>query len=444
MKSQLLFKAIKQKTTTFFVPAIVAITAINTYFFVNYRLGMEKSSPELSDSPVNVNAVAALGYIEPKGEALQLSASSSMEGRRVEQLLVKRGDKVKKGQTIAILDNRDRLKAALEQAGAQVAVAEARLARVKAGTKAGDIQAARARFQGTQAELEGQIATQKATIANLEAELQGEKTAQTATIERIQAELSNARTECSRYQRLYREGAVSVQERDNFCLQEKTIGKRLKEARANLNRIITTRQKQIAEARANLDRTIDTVQRQIEEARGSFDAAAEVRPVDVDLAIAELYEAQANVQRARAELDLAYVKAPIEGTILDISTRLGEIISDRGVVEIGQTEQMYVSAEVYETDISKVHLGQKVRIETDGVLTDLHGVVDEIGLSIGTQNVLGTDPVADADARVVEVKIRLNPEDSKRVAGLTNLRVNAIINTRSNSNSLGRVNKSPS
>ncbi|MGB5715351.1 MAG: hypothetical protein WBM44_31120, partial [Waterburya sp.] len=60
---------------------------------------------------------------------------------------------------------------------------------------------------------------------------------------------------------------------------------------------------------------------------------------------------------------------------------------------------------------------------------DLNGVVDEIGLLIGTQNVLSTNPVADADARVVPVKIRLNPEDSQKVAGLTNLRVNVIIHT---------------
>ena len=31
--------------------------------------------------------------------------------------------------------------------------------------------------------------------------------------------------------------------------------------------------------------------------------------------------------------------------------------------------------------------------------------------------------MADKDARVVEVKVRLDPEDSEKVAGLTNLQV---------------------
>lgn len=443
MKSQLLFKAIAQKTTTFFITATVAVTAINTYFFLNYQLTKPKSSP-IADNTVEVDAVAALGYVEPQGETIKLSVPSSLKETRVDRMLVKRGDPVKVGQTIAILDNRDRLQAALQQAKTQVAIAEARLAQVKAGTKTGDVRAAEARFQGTQAELEGQIATQKATIANLEAQLQGQKSAQAATIERVKAELNNAKTECSRYQMLYRDGAVSAQERDNFCLQEQTVGERLKEAQANLNRIVTTYQERIAEARANLERTIRTVQRQIDETRGTFDAVAEVRPVDVKVAIAELQAARADVGRAKSELDLAYVKSPIDGMVLEIHTQSGEIMSDRGIAEIGQTKQMYVMAEVYETDINQVRLGQKVTVKTDGIVQDLQGVVEEIGLLIGTQDVLGTDPVADADARVVEVKIRLNPKDSKLVAGLTNLRVNAIIDTSSASDSLNHSHRADS
>ena len=432
-----MFKTIKQKKTTVFVTAFIVATAINTYFFINYRLAIRKPLPT-PDNSVDLDVVAALGYIEPKGEAVKLSAPNSLEGLRVDRLLVKRGDTVRMGQTITVLDNHNRLRAALQQAKAQVIVTEARLEQVKAGTKLGEIEAAEAKFQGTKAELEGQIATQKATIANLQARLQGQRSAQEATIERFKAELRNAQTECSRYQMLYREGAVSAQERDNFCLQEKTFSKRVREAEANLQRIVTTHQEQIAEAQANLNRTVSTVQRQIEEARGSLDAIAEVRAVDVKVATAELYAAQADVKKARAELDLAYVKSPIDGKILDIHTRPGETISDRGIVEIGQTEQMYVTAEVYETDISQVRLGQPARVKTDGIFKDLHGVVDEIGLLIGTQDVLSTDPVADADARVVEVKIRLNPEDSKLVEGLTNLRVNAIIDTFERPNSIKR------
>ena len=105
------------------------------------------------------------------------------------------------------------------------------------------------------------------------------------------------------------------------------------------------------------------------------------------------------------------------------------MISDKGIVELGRTEQMYVSAEVYETDIYRVKLGQKATITSQGFPGQLQGTVEEIGLAIGKKDILGTDPVADVDARVVEVKVRLAPDSSQKVANLTNLQVKVIINT---------------
>jgi ABC exporter DevB family membrane fusion protein len=438
MKYQLFFKPIGQRTIVLLVTGALVTGAVTTYGLLKFQPATRTLSAASPVSKTSVSAVAAVGYLEPKGEVIQLSAPAFAEGTRVDKLLVKRGDKVKAGQVIAVLDNRDRLQAALQQAQKQVRIAKARLEQVKAGAKAGDILAQEARFQGSKAELEGQINTQGATIANLEAQLEGEKSAQEATIERLKAELRNAQTDCGRYQSLYQNGAVSAQSRDSICLKQQTNQKLLQEAQANLNRIVTSRGKQIQEAKANLNRTIATQQRQIQEAGATLKAVAEVRPVDMQVAQADLESAQAAVQRAQADLDLAYVRSLREGQILKIHTWPGEIVSNQGIVEIGKTDQMYVTAEVYETDISQVRIGQRATITADGVIGHLQGTVDEIGLQIGRKIVLGTDPVADADARVVEVKIRLTLKDSQRVAGLTNLQVNAVIDT-----SLGNSPQSP-
>jgi HlyD family secretion protein len=48
-------------------------------------------------------------------------------------------------------------------------------------------------------------------------------------------------------------------------------------------------------------------------------------------------------------------------------------------------------------------------------------------LQVNRQNVFSNQPGENLDSRVIEVKIRLNPEDSKRVAGLTNLQVQTAI-----------------
>lgn len=425
-----LFNSFKKSGTTTLIMAIVSlgfVTAI-AYSIVKKQLPTKTSLPVSSQNQNLPQAIAALGYLEPQGEVIQLSAPAFMEGARVKKLLVKRGQQVKAGQIIAIIDNSDRLTAILEEAKTNVKVANARLQQVKAGVKQGEITAQKSKFQATQAELQGQIATQKATIASLKYDLEGQENTQKAVIQRIESELKNAQTECSRYENLYIDGAISTSQKDNICLQKEIKENQLKEAKSTLNQIITTKQEQINQATANLNRTINTVSRQINQEKATLAAVSEVRPTDVILANTQLEAAQKAVKTAQANLDLSYVRSPQNGQIIKIHTWTGELVNNKGIVSIGNTQQMYVTTEIYETDINKVKLGQIATIKADGIVEELTGIVDEIGLEISSKNVLGTDPVADADARVVEVKIKLNPQDSIKVSRLTNLQVNVIIN----------------
>ncbi|MEM8721235.1 MAG: ABC exporter membrane fusion protein [Cyanobacteria bacterium P01_G01_bin.39] len=339
-----------------------------------------------------IQTVTALGRLEPSGEIIQVAVSSSAEGNRIEELLVELGDKIEPGQIIAILDSRDRLAAALNQAQEQVQVAQANLAQIKAGAKTGEIEA------------------QEAAIARIEAERDNDIIAQQATVSRIKAEVNNAQVEYQRHQQLYQEGAISASERDSKYLALATTREQLAEAQANLNRIKSAQEKQITEAKATLDRI------------------AEVRPVDVAVAESEVKEAQAAVKTAQIELDQAYIKSPQAGTVIKILTRPGEIVSsDEGIARIGQTEQMYAVAEVYESDVQKIAVGQPATITSSAISSQLTGTVEQIGLEIERQNVVNTDPTANIDARVVEVEIKLDEESSQQVAGLTNLQVNARI-----------------
>ncbi|MDJ0843088.1 ABC exporter membrane fusion protein [Crocosphaera sp.] len=406
----------------------LGVTAVYSSLLINRQSppAAIPGTPETSSLPTRISA---LGYLEPQGDIIQVSAPAFLEGARVMELRVRRGDRVQARDIIAILDNHYRLKAALDQAETQVAVAKANLAKVRAGAKQGEIHAQKARFLGTKAELEGQIAMQRSTISNLESQFLGEKSAQQATIERLKAELANKTTECQRYATLYENGAVSAQEYDRICLQQEITQQQLREAQANLERIVNTLQDQIRAAKANLNRTIATLDSQIAENQARLNAVAEVRPVDVQVAQSELSAAEAMVKQAKANLDLSYVRAPRDGQILEVHTWPGEMVQNRGIVDLGETAQMYVTAEVYESDIMRVQQGQPATIMTDGITEELQGTVEEIGLQVDRQRVLGTNPTADVDARVVEVKVRLTPEDSRRVAQLTHLQVNVIIDT---------------
>jgi HlyD family secretion protein len=125
------------------------------------------------------------------------------------------------------------------------------------------------------------------------------------------------------------------------------------------------------------------------------------------------------------------VRAPRDGQILKVHTWEGELIdSKNGIVSIGQTDVMYAVAEVYETDLPKIRVGQAATMTSVSggkFARSLKGKVDEIGLEVAKKDVLNTDPAASIDARVVEVKVRLDPEDSQRVAGLTNMKLQIAI-----------------
>jgi HlyD family secretion protein len=402
-------------------------TVIIFYFRPESSLKASQLSISPTVSPDTPEAVAALGYLEPQGGITQISATAFLEGSRVDKILVKQGEKVEKGEIMAILDNNARLRAALKQAQANLGLAASKLEKVREGAKKGEIMAQDSRMRQSKAELEGQIMRQTAAISSLESELEGEKLGQKATVERIKAELNNSLTDCQRYQSLYRNGAVSQGEKERFCLEATTTQKRLQEAEANLQRITTTLEQKIQEARANLQRTLNTLEQQIQENQAMLSAVTEIRPVDLQIAQDEVMTAKANVERAQAELELSYVRAPHAGIILKINTFPGELVKNEGILELGNIPKMYVTAEVYETDISRVKLGQSVTIKTDKMLGDLEGTVEEIGWKVGRQDVLGTDPVVDTDARVVEVKISLDHRSSAKVNRLTNLKVNVII-----------------
>ena len=97
--------------------------------------------------------VSALGRLSPQGEVIKVAPVSGADGGRVDRLLVDVGAWVKAGQVVAILDPYRRREAAVLQAQAQVGVAGAKLAQVKAGPKPEDVHAQEALISRSGAEV---------------------------------------------------------------------------------------------------------------------------------------------------------------------------------------------------------------------------------------------------------------------------------------------------
>jgi HlyD family secretion protein len=356
---------------------------------------LRSPTPNPSPTPVvvrpQIRSVVALGRLTPKGEVIKLSAPTSAQENRIERLLVAEGDLVRAGQVIAILDAQPRLQADLAEAQARVEVAQSKLAVVRAGAKQGELNA------------------QSAEIARIQADWQGNIAAQSAKIARLKAELANAQTDYERNQSLFREGAISASQRDSNRLTRDVAQRSLEEAQLTLTR-----------SRANLTQELN-------KARSTFSRIAEVRPVDVREAQAEVTLALAALRQAQARLDQTLVRSPIAGEVLDIYTRAGEVVGTNGIAEIGQTRKMQVIAEVYQTDVRQLRLGQTVQISSDALPNPLTGTVALIGSQVRRQNIINTDPSSNIDARVVEVWIALDPQNSQQAAKFTNLQVKVVI-----------------
>ncbi|MCF4969347.1 HlyD family secretion protein, partial [Nostoc sp. CMAA1605] len=148
-----------------------------------------KFNPSVPIKPV-ASSVSALGRLEPQGEVIRLSApvGGLQSASRVKQLFVKEGERVRKGQVIAILDNHDTQLAAVEEAKAKLLESRANLAQVRVGSPR-DIQAQTAVIARLQAQLRGESEAQQATVTRIAAQLSAEKIAQQATVNRLEAEL---------------------------------------------------------------------------------------------------------------------------------------------------------------------------------------------------------------------------------------------------------------
>jgi HlyD family secretion protein len=387
-------KILSKVSSPWLIALIVLATAVTggTVVYSLAKLTASSPTPDLAaELPPPAQKVTALGRLEPEAEVIRLAAPLSLDGDRVAQVLVKEGDRVQAKQVVAILDSRDRLQDALRQAQEQVRVAQSKLAQVKAGAKSGEILAQQATVNQVQAQLRGELETQKATIA------------------RWQSETRTARAEYQRFLKLYQQGAVAASELDSKRLAAETA------------------QSQLNEAQAAFNRTNQTLQAQVRQAQATLSQIAEVRPVDVQAAQTEVESAIAAQKQAQTDLAQTYIRAPMSGQILKIHTKPGEKISSDGIADLGQTERMVAVAEVYQTDIDKIRVGQPAVITGEAFTGELRGTVALIGRQVLRQNTFSNQPGENLDRRVVEVKIRLNPQDSQKVSGLTNLQVDAAI-----------------
>lgn len=198
------------------------------------------------------------------------------------------------------------------------------------------------------------------------------------------------------------------------------------ETDAELSRVTSLFERGVT-TRAEMDRAIasaNTAARDVERNIATLSRyAAGSHTVQADIAVAEanLTAAKAELARAEQDIERGYVRAPTKSTVLQIHAQPGERPSASGIIDLGDTSQMTIKAEVYQSMIARVTIGDPISASADALPQPLTGVVAAIGLEIGRQSITSDDPAANTDARVVDVIISLDADSSARASALTNL-----------------------
>jgi HlyD family secretion protein len=363
-------------------------------------LAQPSATPSPKPVPAKQAAVVALGRLEPAGEIIKLSVANAQDSR-VNQLLVKEGDRVEANQVIAILQGLDRRQADLRDAEADVRLRQAELTKAQRGDSK-----------------QAQRQAQRALIRKLQAQRSSQQAQRRAAIGAAQTKLRSADRTLDRRRLLQREGAISLNDLDQ----------------AEDDRQAAT--SALAERQAELDQSDRTLAAEIDQEQARLAELSEIRPIDIDIAQAQLDKARIAVEQRQASLRDAQVRVPIAGQILRINTRVGEQVNtSQGIVELAQTDQMYAIAEVAELDIAKVRTGQRATVTSEygGFPGKVQGIVETIGLQVGrktTQEAAGSNPANDQNARIIAVKIRLDRADSPKVARFTAMQVRVRLDLR--------------
>lgn len=373
---------------------------------------MEKSTPSrLKVNPVIVAVIllalvgAGLGwYLYSRGfedtDDAQVDGhlnpiSSRIDGT-IKSVFVDDNQSVQRGEILVELDPRD-YEVALEQAKAQADQAAAQLG------------ASHPNLPIAQITNRTDLASSRADVVNAEAALSAARhdfDTAVAKLKEAQAVSERNQADFDRYKTLFEKNEVSRAEYDQYrsiaAAQVQTVA-------ANESGVESAR------------KTVEQRQAQLDQQRSKYEQTETSAPLQVAIREADIKAQRANAEAAeslveKARLNLAYcrIAAPVAGVITQRSAEVGAHISaGQQLMMIVQIDDLWATANFKETQLSRMHAGQKVRIAVDALHDTFDGTVESMPAVTGSRtSVLPPENATGNYVKVIQrlpVRIRFNP-----------------------------------
>ncbi|MEX2188753.1 MAG: efflux RND transporter periplasmic adaptor subunit [Pirellulales bacterium] len=332
-----------------------------------------------------------MGRIQPASGLIRVAA---LTGERLGELLVREGDVVERGAALAHLDSRTLRVIEVEALSARIAEAAERRA-------------------AEETLCDAKIVAAQSAVAQAEAQ-RTDIDAQKDKIEFLTANVASAEKDAERLSGLSEELA-SPREREHQELAVRQAKAELLAAQSLLKKLTVGREVGLVAANADLEAARAAKQQTLSQ-----------------IPLASLNK---DLDLAKENLARTTIVAPRAGTVLKVHAREGELMGGSPILEMANLDRLVVVAEVYETDVKRIAVGQQAKIASRAFpppadQKGLAGTVTRVGQMVSAAGLSSLDPTAAVDRRVVEVRIELDEANSRIAAQWIGLQVDVEFDSR--------------
>ena len=307
------------------------------------------------------NMVGPKGTIVISGivEADDIHVGSKIGGR-VLKVVARKGQTVKAGEVLVLLEPRE-LDASLAEVQAAMRQAQAKLALLTAGYREEEIEQAEAAMKQSQAELSQLVAgPRQQEIDQARADWLAAK-----------AQAENSRKLQRRMEDLSKRDLIAKQDFDDAQAKAEESEQKMKSARERYDLVLAgTRTEEIERARQRLAET----EAKLRQLKRGF------RKEEVAQAKSEVEAARARVELIRTQLDETVIKAPVDAVVEVLDLEPGDLVgAGKPMATLLRTNSLWVRAYLPEAKLGFVKTGAKVRVRVDSFPNrDFAGIVRRV------------------------------------------------------------------
>jgi membrane fusion protein (multidrug efflux system) len=299
------------------------------------------------------------------------------------------------GQPLVDLDPREQ-RVAYQQARAQYDQAVAQLHAQRPSVAITEAENTASAITG-----DAQVAQARAALASASLDLAG------ASAKLAEADAIRTRDEADlhRYEQLFHAGTISRQEFDRSVAAARSAEANATASGANVQsaeKIVEQRKAEVDAQAARRDQVARTAPRQLS-----------IREAEMATAQANVESAAAQLERASLNLSFCHIVAPARGIVTQRTAEIGNRVSEaQPLMMIVTTGDTWITANFKETQLARMHAGQRARVHVDALGKDFDGAVESIPAITGARSsVLPPENATGNYIKVVQrmpVRIRLN------------------------------------